>query len=42
MEKRHDYDSIFFMIIIIIFFKTTLPLCLKDLQTEEPTPQYFL
>ena len=43
MEKRHDYDSIFLMIIIIIIFlKTTLPLCLKDLQTEEPTLQYFL
>lgn len=43
MEKRHDYDSIFLMIIIIIIFlKTTLPLCLKDLQNEEPTLQYFL
>lgn len=45
MEKRHDYDSIFLMIIIIIiiiFLKTTLPLCLKDLQNEEPTLQYFL
>ena len=43
MEKRHDYDSIFLMIIIIIIFlKTTLPLCLKDLQTEDPTLQYFL
>ena len=39
-EKCHDNNPIF--VIIIISLKTTLPLYLTDLQTEEPTLQCFL
>ena len=41
-EKRHDNNPIFVITIIIFFLKTTLPLYLTDLQTEEPTLQCFL